>query len=103
MDKAILTIKQILAWYKHKWKSFVIRIIARGRIQLSYYLSCRSEKLDEKDVELDTDDEGASSVVPFSANTIPTDNDDVITNSQSKINTSQEEEEEYDIEEFDDF
>ncbi|XP_076076265.1 cell cycle checkpoint protein RAD17-like [Mytilus galloprovincialis] len=66
-------------------------------------LSLRSEKLDEKDVELDTDDEGASLVVPFSANTIPTDNDDVITNSQSKINTSQEEEEEYDIEEFDDF
>ncbi|CAC5393975.1 HRAD17 [Mytilus coruscus] len=65
-------------------------------------LSLRSEKLDEKDVELDTDDEDASSVVPFSAN-MTTDNDDVITNSQSKINTSQEEEEEYDIEEFDDF
>ena len=62
----------------------------------------RSEKLDEKDVELDTDD--ASQVVPFLADDIKPvtkDTDDTISNSQSKIDPSQEEEEEYEIEDFD--
>lgn len=62
----------------------------------------RSEKLDEKDVELDTDD--ASQVVPFLADdsrSVTKDTDDTISNSQSKIDPSQEEEEEYEIEDFD--
>jgi hypothetical protein len=63
----------------------------------------RSEKLDEKDVELDTDD--ASQVVPFLTDDIKPvtkDTDDTISNSQLKIDPSQEEEEEeYEIEDFD--
>lgn len=69
-------------------------------INLSFF--DRSEKLDEKDVELDTDD--ASQVVPFLADdtrSVTKDTDDTISNSQSKIDPSQEEEEEYEIEDFD--
>lgn len=71
----------------------------------SKYL-CRSEKLDEKDVELNSDEtENVSQIVAVlqqNQKTVSMGTDDVISSSQSKINTSQEEEhEEYEIEEFD--
>lgn len=68
-------------------------------------LSIRSEKLDEKDIELDTDDlDGASQGFPHNAEnkaSVVIETDDIISNSQSKIDPSQEEDEEYEIEEFD--
>lgn len=70
-------------------------------------LSIRSEKLDEKDVELDSEEtENASQIIPalkHNQKSVSMETDDVISNSQSKIEPSKEEEqEEYEIEEFDD-
>ena len=65
----------------------------------------RSEKLDEKDVDFengeDTLDNNLTNLVTGQSQ-MPVETDDVISNSQSNLKSSQEEEEEYVIEEFDD-
>ena len=64
-----------------------------------------SEKLDEKDIDVDDMDEGfektLTNQLPVQSQ-LPLETDDVISNSQSNVKSSQEEEEEYEIEEFDD-
>ena len=62
-----------------------------------------SEKLDEKDVDVD-EEEGLERPLTYQIKgqtQLPLDTDDVISSSQSNVRSSQEEED-YDIEEYDD-
>ena len=62
----------------------------------------RSEKLDEKDVDLDESPPQSQVMAGQSVDLKEDENDDIISNSQSKVRTSQEEEEII-IEDFDDW
>ena len=63
----------------------------------------RSEKLDEKDVDVEEEDVLDKQLTNqiSGQSQLPLETDDVISNSQSNIKTSQEEEE-YEIEDYDD-
>ncbi|XP_053394672.1 cell cycle checkpoint protein RAD17-like [Mercenaria mercenaria] len=62
----------------------------------------RYEKLDEKDIDIEDDDASTSANQKTVQSVLPGDTDDVISSSQSNVNSTQEEEEEYTIDDYDD-
>ena len=65
-------------------------------------INFRYEKLDEKDIDMEDDDATQSANQKSAQSSLPVDTDDVISNSQSNLKSSQEVEEEYVIEDYDD-
>ncbi|XP_060598145.1 cell cycle checkpoint protein RAD17-like [Ruditapes philippinarum] len=70
--------------------------------RFSSHKTSRYEKLDEKEIDMEDDDASQSVNQKSEQSVLPGDTDDVISNSQSNLKSSQEEEEEYIIEDYDD-
>ena len=73
-------------------------------ISLNDFLCFRYEKLDEKDVDVSIEDSDVTQTSNQKSESagLSLDTDDVISNSQSNVKDSQEVDEEYEIEEYED-